>query len=273
MLKKRFSSLLSALAGLSMAVGLMLAGGAVHTASATVILEGSDAIGYHSGSNAFAAAYRDQVWTALGGSSPLPIAVIGRDPVTAGTIISTTHPISRFQTLADAQAVSADLSGFIALYYLSPTGCCSEYTPTAAEQTAMGAYLTAGGTLMIEDYEGGAAWDFAVGTSGGADPGTAIDIGCNDGETVTADGLTNGFTQPGPMGCWTHQAYDEAFFAPLGFTLSFFDSPPAYPGFSSLLSNGLTRTGEEAGIPEPTTLAILGLGLAGLGFARRRKAA
>jgi hypothetical protein len=68
---------------------------------------------------------------------------------------------------------------------------------------AVSTYLAAGGTVMIADYIGGAAWDFAVGTGGlgnahvigvggGAGPGTI----CDDGETVTAAGLANGFTQP-----------------------------------------------------------------------------
>ena len=265
------------------AIALVCLGVPVQPAQAgTIILEGSDAIGFHSGSNPSATAYRDQVWTAIGGSDPRPIAVIGPQPVTAGFIGSGTHAIVAFASIP----LAGPLGSYVALYFLSGTGCCLEDdTLPAGNEAAISAYLAAGGTVMIEDYTGGVAWDFAVGTGGAGNShvagfgGSLPGPGCDDGETVTAAGLTNGFTQPSAMGCWTHQGYDQSFFGPLGFTLSFFDSPAAYTSsnpttgpWSSLLSSGLTVTGEEAGVPEPASLLLLGAGLAGLAaIARRRR--
>jgi hypothetical protein len=241
-------------------------------------LEGSDAIGLHSQFNgdAGAVAYRDQVWKAIGGSDPRTIAFIG-DSITG--ISSNTHAISKFSSVAAAGA----LSNYVALYFQAGGGCCSEndsLISVAGAQAAVAAYLAAGGTVMIGNYIGGAAWDFAVGTTGGANSHVAGSSGglsgstCSDGEKVTAAGLANGFTQPPVIGCWTHQGYDQAgFFLARGFNLSFFDAGPDYPaGFSSLLSNGVTVTGAAPpGVPEPSILALLSMGLLGFGFAGRRR--
>lgn len=261
-------------------VTLLCLAAAIQPANAgTIILEGSDAIGYHSNSVADAGLYRDQVWTALGGSSPKSIAVIGGS-VSAGVIGSNTHAISRFSTVADA----GSLGDYVALYFLAGGGCCEQddsLITALGAATAVGAYLTGGGTVMIENYTGGSAWDFAVGAGGNGNAHVAGYAGglsgatCSDGETVTADGLLNGFTQPGVLGCWTHQAYDVDFFGALGFTHTFFDGGPDYPArFSSLLSTGFTTTGIDNGggsVPEPSSMILIASAMLALGAISRRR--
>jgi hypothetical protein len=138
---------------------------------------------------------------------------------------------------------------------------------------------------MIENYIGGTAWDFAVGSGGLANTSNNSaglgtndpTFGCTDGERVTATGLANGFTQPGTLDCWEHQAYKQSFFGGLtsingtGFTLSFFAADPAAgegPGYSGLLSNGVTLT---AAAPEPASIVSVCTGLLGLAVVIRRR--
>jgi hypothetical protein len=243
-------------------------------AAGTVILEGSDAIGLHCGEGTVGACtYRDQAWQAIGGSNPLPIAVVGTGSAPIG---SGTHAVTDFADLGTAGA----LSQYVALYFVAGGGCCNSDPATmAGRQADITNYLNAGGTVMIEDYDGNAAWDFMFGGSGSytsavAGVGGTAPTGdiCDDGETVTALGLANGFTQPPPIGCWTHQAYEESVFSALGFTESFFDAPPGMvlgaPGFSSLLSSGSTVS---FGVPEPLTLSLFGAGIAGAVAMRRRR--
>ena len=273
-MKKSLAMLASAAVGaLSLAAMSMPA-----HAAGTVILEGSDAIGFHSNiGNAFADAYRDQTFSAIGGSDARRIAVIGRSAF-SGPIVSGSHAIVDFASLASAGA----LNSYVAIYFTGNNGCCSSGSGyLAGRQADVTTYVAGGGTVEIGDYDGNAGWDFLVGGSGNSAfvagvSGALGGPGCTDGETVTAAGTANGFTQPGLVGCWTHQAYAMPHFASLGFTKSFFNAAPAFqaanPGFgafSSLLSNGNTVTG---GVPEPTTWALMltGFGLAG-GMLRARK--
>jgi len=236
----------------------------------TVILEGSDAISFHG-----LTSYTAQVWSALDGLSALPIAFINGSGGTGGGVGSDGSgvTIDHFASVAAAGSLSAYAAVYIAGDSGDNEGPEGNTAVSAAGATAaLQAYLAAGGTVMIEDYQGGAAFDGIVGTTGGANNhvggagGGAGGSVCSDGETVTADGTANGFTQPPVIGCWEHQTYDQTYFSTLGFTRTFYQSDRG-PGWSSLLSTGSTLTGA----PEPSSLALLGFGLSAAGIIRRRK--
>lgn len=258
-----------------LAASLLLPTGSAQ--AGTVILEGSDAIGFHcSYGQAGACVYRDQVWSAIGGASPKTILVVGTTS-SGAAVTSGTHAITDVFDLSTA----GSLSDYAAIYFIGNDGCCTSDPDSLAGRNAdVLAYVTGGGTVMIGNYEGSAGWDFLVGGSGHADfvagiGGALGGPGCTDGETVTAEGLANGFTQPPAIGCWTHQAYSLDHFTALGFTHNFFDADPGFaaanPGFgafASLLSTGVTLSHT----PEPGTLALIGVALVGLNLQRRRKA-
>lgn len=258
--KSRLSTLLGS-AALAASFSLM-----AHSvqAAGTVILEGSDAIGYHCSANeAGACTYMNQTWHAIGGSDPRPIAVVGT--TTFGTGPITTNSVAHTITLMTDLSGAGALSNYSALYFIAGHGCCSSDPADMAGRTAdVAAYVAAGGTVEIANYDGNAGWDFLVGGTGNGAFVTGVG---SDSEHVTADGLTNGFTQPPVLETWSHQAYDMAHFGALGFTHEFYEYS-GHPGFGMLISTGKTITG-SSGTPEPATWAMMLLGFGGLGAVLR----
>lgn len=247
----------------------------------TLVLEGSDATALHHDS-----VYTSQLFAFMKETSTLPVLVFGT--------VNLNGSGAPADTVYTTNLAGLSVSSYSALYIESPGGCCNQNLAGAAAFGAIiGSFYAAGGSVSIQNYQGG-DWSFidpilatpAAGSVKGYNTGGG-GPSCTDGEIFNAQGLSKGFTQPGALGCWEHQAYSLAYFEALGF-LSLVDSDPAYFGLTpdgkakgsaflalggSLGTGGCTDpTGLTCrSVPEPTPLALLGIGLLGLMVAKRRK--
>ena len=253
---------------------------AAQAAAGFIALEGSDATALHHDSS-----YTAQLFKYLQGPSVLPVLVYNPAGVIDLSAIN-----GGVATVNKTSLAGLTLSDYSAIYIESAGGCCTaDITALDGFGAAVTAFIAAGGNLSIENYIGG-GYDGVV-PGGGIPPATmpagvvegftALNggvgggPGCTDRETVNANGLARGFTQPAVLGCWTHQAYQNSYWLPLGY-ISLIDSDPAYvfgDGShigSSFLAFGGTL-GAPTGVPEPLTLSLFSAGLVGA-YAMRRKA-
>jgi hypothetical protein len=243
-----------------------------------VALEGSDATAFHHD-----AQYTPQLFHYLQGASSKdvlvynPAGVIDLSGISGG--VGTTN-------VTDLTGV--DLSNYSALYIESPGGCCqADNTVLNGFGAAVKAFIDAGGNLSIENYVGG---DYDGVVVGGSNPDGSIEgfgvsnggIGggpeCTDGEVVTPLGIAKGFSQPPVDGCWSHQAYELSYWAPLGYVDLIHSSPEftfadgGHDG-SSFLALGGTLGNPHPGVPEPASWAMFigGFGLIGGAMRHRRR--
>ena len=233
---------------------------AQYASAGAVFLIGSDAIGFHGD-----ASFVNPVINQLAASDPskpvLFLNNVGRTSVnyTAGT------------ALIDFQSygflTTANLANYSGVYVDSPYNCCSDAGPfmTPADSTKLAAFVAAGGSLGVGDYQGDSFWDATLGFSGS--PGVTVPgPTCVDPGVSTASGLAFGFAPSYSEGCFVHQEYDPAFWSAHGyFALQVTDR-----GSWVTMASGFVEPGT---VPEPATLGLLSAGLIGLGCARRRKSA
>jgi hypothetical protein len=262
---------------LSLALGLVLTFGARPALAdpGFVALEGSDATAFHHDP-----VYTPELFKYLQGSSSLPVLVY--NPAGVIDLSGITGGVS---TVDETSLTGLTLSNYSAIYIESVGGCCiPDQTVLNGFGAEVSAFVAAGGNLSIENYSGG-SYDGVV--PGGAAPngsveGYAVSNGgvgsgpsCTDGETVTALGISKGFSQPPVDDCWSHQAYENSYWAPLGYidlihsSADFVFGDGTSNGSSFLALGGTLGAPTPTGVPEPATWAMMLLGIGAIGAGLR----
>ena len=243
-----------------------------HATGGFIALEGSDATALHHDNQ-----YTPQLFKYLQGASSKSVLVLG-----SINLSSISGGVGTFNV---GSLAGQTLSNYSAIYIESPGGCCTaNNTALNGYGAAVNTFIAAGGNLSIENYIGGGYDGVVVGGTGtpaGAIEGyTALNggvgggPGCTDRETVSAFGLSKGFTQPPVDHCWSHQAYEMSYWGALGYKDLITSSIEYTFGDGTHIGSSFMAFGGSLGtttVPEPGTLVLFALAMFALFAVRRNR--
>jgi hypothetical protein len=197
--------------------------------------------------------------TWAGGSANPTVLLVGNGSSFGGTTpaLLSLAGFTLVTQIAPAALAGTDLSLYDVVYF-APTTSSADVAAFSADAAAIAAYAAAGGGLVVEpEVFATGSWSWVpffagLGSSGAANVGgDAIHI------TAPGDPVMAGLTDAGLSG-W-------------GFSIHSTFTTPGAAGFDTLATGDRVPYIISLAVPEPGTLALLGLGAAGLAAFRRRR--